>query len=109
MADLPRWVDSWRVDSPAMYSAYLTYCGTLDEASTELHDLKQLPYQVHFSWLDRQYDDHGLRRLGVKSECRTVGCARCMEGCGGYVFRWYDKRWYPLYARNARPDAWRGP
>ena len=26
MADLPRWVDRWEVDSPAMLGAYLKYC-----------------------------------------------------------------------------------
>ena len=42
--------------------------------------------------------------------CTAQGCARCLEGRGGYEFKWYHPRWRTARARLRRKvpleDAW---
>ena len=96
MAALPRWVDSPRVDSSAMFGAYLHYvrgCQDQEEllALSHLYSIEHYPY---------------VGNAGPWRACTQPFCTRCTQGKGGYRFRWYDRRWDTPYCAMARPGAW---
>ena len=96
MAALPRWVDSPRVDSRAMFGAYLHYvrgCQDQEEllALSHLYSIEHYPY---------------VGNAGPWRACTQPFCTRCTQGKGGYRFRWYDRRWDTPYCAMARPGAW---
>ena len=103
MAHFPRWVDSWRVDSVAMYGGYLA-CrhGATEQEAADLDCLFSIE---HTSAWD------GVAECvpcpGGSIPCVAEGCTRCLLGKGGYVFRWYDRRWERYYRDHARAGAWK--
>ena len=101
MANLPRWIESWKCDSQAMYSAFSKYCWSCSNAA-EQNDLAALYAFIHY------HPDASETNLPivVNIQCQGTGCRRCASGAGGYVFRWYDKRWYTDYILLKRDGAW---
>jgi hypothetical protein len=100
MADLPRWIDSDRVDSQAMYSAYFPQTKPTD------------PWFGHLKLILHRGPQPDGRMYGVKIvQCQAENCSRCAEGKGGYQFRWYCVRWEAGYLRLKRPnpDVWVPP
>ena len=96
MGDLPRWIDDDKVDSSAMFAAYLGWRSTPE--GRESHPLAMV---VH-----RPYPDAPPNGIECKP-CATVGCRRCALGQGGYKFHWYSPQWQAAYLRLARPGAWK--
>ena len=133
MANLPRWIDSPRVDSSAMLAAFLEFRGrrrapspsgspSLSLALTGT-DLAQPvdagtadPYDSLYLIKHRAAEYvmvHGvlLKPTEIPSSipeqaCHDTGCARCAELRGGYQFRWYSTPWKEAYIRTKRPGAW---
>ncbi len=97
MADLPRWIDSDRVDSQAMYSAYLSQVRTTD------------PWYGHLKMILHRGPQADGTPSDVKIvQCQAENCKRCQIEQGGYQFRWYCVRWEAVYLRLKRrnPDVW---
>ena len=110
MADLPRWIDSDHVDISPMLLAYKTYLERCHAAGRheelwELRHLWVINHKKRFCWLTCLAQKADPTMLEI--ECTQQNCNRCDNLSGGWSFRWYDKRWYKMYAKNARPDAWR--
>ena len=112
MTHFPRWIDDDKVDSQAMFGAYLYYIRS-EAAPEEQEDLRCLYSVVHavrpsvviggrVLYPERDYPDEF-----IKVPCTTVGCARCSDLKGGYKSRWYDKRWGAGYIAGARAGAWK--
>ena len=42
-----------------------------------------------------------------QKKCKEADCKRCTQGCGGWQFRWVDKRWTPRSAlrTDRTPDV----
>lgn len=100
MAQLPRWIDSWKVDSAAMLSAYLSV------ARDTAEHYGKLTMYIH------NMDYHGVRatpcRAVSEAPCTQQECTRCITKRGGYVFRWYHPSWEKKYVELRRhPDAWK--
>jgi hypothetical protein len=98
MAMPPIWIESNKVDSRAMLSAYL---------------YRVQPSDIHYGYLkmvSHKMIDCGGTRLTPpavrEEECSAPECQRCREGRGGYQFRWYSPLWEEVYVRLARPGAW---
>ena len=100
---LPRWVLSDKVDSQAMYGAFLAYKSTRPFAEQE--DLNQLYIIDHKSpWSSLVPEPICAQK---KHACARAGCRRCMEGKGGYMFRWYSVLWQERYCELACIGAWK--
>jgi len=103
MAHLPRWIISDKCDSQAMYSAFLAFLNTCEDRGVRAK-LRCLTFICHHG------PDPGYEAANGDSvtllRCRKRGCRRCLEGRGGYAFRWYDQRWYAKYLRLKRPGSW---
>ena len=96
MADLPRWIRTDRVDSQAMFSAYIA---TVKETDPWFG---KLTMRIHAC-------DGEIRPLSSVTmiSCVRMDCNRCRNRWGGYVFRWYRKSWYDKYLKMARrADVW---
>ena len=113
-AELPRWIHHPRVDSQAMLSAFLAYRGRCTgEAHAQLDHLYMIvhrhePTVVVGGQVIRPQEIHPP---GLPTQpCTAQGCARCLEGRGGYQFKWYHPRWRAAYVRLRRKvppeDAW---
>ncbi len=110
LAHLPRWIDDPTVDSAAMLHAFLCYKkGASREEREALNLLWCIEHQsseiVHIGCLavhPTRVDPPDLRQR----QCTQDGCERCAGRQGGYQFRWYDARWFPVYLEARRPDAW---
>ena len=102
MAHLPRWILSEKCDSVAMFSAFLKFLHDCDDEEIRT-SLRCLTFIVH-QGPDGYQPAHVADVVMVP--CRKDGCKRCYEAWGGYVFRWYDQRWYSDYVRLKREGAW---
>jgi len=96
----PVWIDNRRVDSAAMFKAYL-------KRVTEPPPLKgRLHVYVH------RMISTGATQVEwppsvVANPCSDVNCFRCSVGQGGYVFRWYHPSWEKCYLDERRgDDSW---
>ena len=98
MAHYPRWVKSSRVDSSAMFGAYLDFLGKCVNA-VERENLAHLYIINHKPYF---FTAGG----NPQRTCTTAGCQRCDRSQGGYMFRWYDVRWESAYCREAKDGAW---
>ncbi len=108
MAHFPRWVQSERVDSAAMLSAFLEYRRRQPEIMGQ-HPLDQL-------WIVNHYhpgmsnEDNGEGPVWLSKRCTSaLPCKRCTLGHGGYMFRWFDARWEHTYRRLMCHGAWPSP
>ena len=95
------WTILLRIDSAAMFSAFQYYVGHCqDELEvlelSHLYTIEHYPYTCAMAEITSR-----LRQACVKPHCR-----RCASEQGGYVFRWYDRRWEALYRSHARAGAW---
>ena len=116
MADLPRWVDRWDVDSQAMMSAFIAYHAEVRQMLEEKHGLSFQPVWEGLLWCFIHEDPPhlaGLARpilpMGIPMlPCRQQDCPRCGVR-GGYVFRWYSPYWAKVYNRARRPGSWKAP
>ena len=100
MADLPRWIDDWKVDSAAMLLAYLS---TPHIDQEEYYG--KLTMLVHESpWRDLLPRMRGVHVM----HCDQAVCRNCSEKRGGYMFRWYHSKWSEKYltAPKKHPDCW---
>ena len=105
MAALPRWIDDSTVDSHAMLSAYLWFRWKYPQ---EARSVGPLPIFEHF--YSAEMGDLAVAPEGtVEVFCKIPGCERCLQGRGGYMFRWYDSRWVSKYREMARLGSWQGP
>ena len=109
-AELPRWIDHPRVDSQAMFSAFLAYRGRCTgEAYTQLGHLyiiehRHEPTVAVSSQVIRPQEIHS--RGQPTRPCTAQGCARCLSGHGGYQFKWYNDRWRDTYISLSKENAW---
>ena len=107
MADLPRWVVTGRVDSAAMFGAFLQHLHEIP-VGRERDALLSLPAVDH-----RARGFWGEVATPVQPSanptvlCQIAHCVRCSEGRGGYVFRWFKTEWSRNYGRGARRGSWR--
>jgi len=119
MANLPKWIENERLDSAAMYSAYLQYFQNAPLAEqVKLGHLTFIehrwgePLRVSFTGEPLPVPPDTWSIPGpytpcvTKIKCSNMFCSRCIAGRGGYQFRWYDKRWYDKYIQIMRPGAW---
>lgn len=94
MADYPRWIYCRRVDSTAMYTAYLK-------------NIK--PTDPHYGLLDfivhRAPVPLATRQDVKVVQCTAKNCVRCQNGVGGYQFRWYNVQWGSDYLRFMRKNS----
>ena len=109
MANLPRWIDCWKVDSAAMYAAFLhdvSHCPDEKEVLglAELYTIEHYPYLVEAG--PKMKDVQGKLYEVPWRQCAKPPCPRCSNNEGGYRFRWYDQRWYAQYRATARRGAW---
>ena len=105
MANWPRWIEDDCVDSKAMLSAYLWYCGSRSDGVLSNDDgatITLLPMIVHNTSGPEPLVPTGVTLL----RCTTQGCQRCAQMRGGYKFRWYYQGWYAKYVDMSRPGAW---
>jgi hypothetical protein len=103
---LPRWVNSGRVDSMAMYGAYLSWRMKNLELCTELEfdgNLTSVEHEPIMIPFEEIIPDDGL----VRYRCQFRACPRCVNGRMGYVFRWASPLWIKDYTATARPGAWK--
>ena len=88
--DLPRWVNSARLDSAAMLSAFLRYrefCSeAAKEAVAELHSVEHAIRET-ISLGSLQVTPQQVQSPGPSAACTTPGCKRCATLPGGYQFR----------------------
>ena len=116
MADLPRWIDRWDVDSMAMLSAFITYHGEMRKWLEDQHGMSFQPIWEGFLWCILHKDPPHLAALGrtilpmkiPRKRCRQRDCHRCGVR-GGFVFRWYSPYWAKEYNRVRRPGSWKAP
>ena len=114
MADLPRWVDRWDVDSQAMLSAFISYHTELSARLEEAHGLSFQPvWEGHlFCVIHAPHPSlAGSQSLTLplripQAPCQQRACGRCGVR-GGYVFRWYSPYWAVMYNKMRRPGSWR--
>ena len=98
--DLPRWINSARVDSELMLSAFLWYRSQCSE--TEKVELECL-YSIKHRLKDTIVIEGMLVRPQQIGEpvpstpCTAEGCERCRTGRGGYQFRWCSWTWMHKY------------
>jgi len=87
----PIWIDSPRVDSPAMMNAFL-------KAGTRYHG--QLTVRIHRSLFQAEATKawHNVR----PEPCSTSDCFRCNVKQGGYAFRWFHQDWASFYIQYRR-------
>ena len=96
MADLPRWINSSKVDTqhwrwptssglatPEVWSRDLSW--RLPASRGEQHE--KLPTIVHW------FEDIGPPKVNERM-CTDPQRQRCWSGRGGYQFRWYSALWY---------------
>ena len=98
MADLPRWIDDATVDSAAMLSAFEAFCAQHPHKKNELQQLFVIVHKCVFP--------PPVWTLPVM-KCSRAYCHRCMQGRGGYQFRWWSQQWDQDYKRLARAGAWK--
>ena len=105
MADFPRWIPAYNVDSVAMYSAYQECLVVSPGISRYLGFKGHLTFIEHDA--ERLGNPAGAPQMDVRiTPCPERGCQRCVQGRGGYTFRWYSPLWDSSYCRHARPGAW---
>ena len=102
---LPRWVLSDKVDTYAMYDAFRAYRSTRPLAEQE--DLDQLYIIDHKSSWSSLVPEPMCAHVANKRICARADCRRCMEGKGGYIFRWYSVLWHEGYCKHACIGAWK--
>ena len=122
MANYPRWVDEERVDSAAMYSAYLQYQAWTCREVMFQDDTKEKWAPIWWGHLRcihhrailpawaaalhiRTPSEPGVKRV----DCTQPRCQRCAEGKGGYQFRWYSPLWAKEYNIRRREGSWVAP
>ena len=99
MGDWPRWIDDSTVDSQAMLSAYLSVYGTPQAPRSMTAPLTVFEHLPALS----------PTPLGTTGKlCQSPDCRRCVEGRGGFVFRWFHHSWMTKYLQLKRPGAWDG-
>jgi hypothetical protein len=99
----PKWIDSPRIDSTAMLTAYQR------SAKNPPHPpwYGELELYVHrfesFGAYVGQVDTSGCTR----KECEEPSCHRCQIGKGGIKFRWFHESWKEAYKLGHKgPEAW---
>lgn len=100
MADLPRWIDDWKVDSGAML---LAYWNTPDIEKEEYYG--ELTLFIHASpWRDLLPRMRGVHVM----HCKQSACRMCSEQRGGFMFRWCHIKWSERYrtAPKKHPNCW---
>ena len=105
---LPRWIDDDTCDSGAMLSAYVKYHICAEQDEVKVCAFSDLYMVVHWP------QDAPPPSLVLSGEevpmstkpCSVPLCQRCMQGKGGYVFRWYHPAWEATYLRGRREGAW---
>ena len=116
MADLPRWVERWDVDSTAMLNAFVRYHYEVSEALKQKHGTSfqpiwegQLWSYIHEnpSFLDEMPKGQMPMQIPQRP-CQKIDCARCGVR-GGFVFRWYSPYWAKYYNNLRRPGSWEAP
>ena len=102
----PRYVDRDEVDSAAMLAA-TAYSLHVDKHIWETIGIwGHPPLTLHRDIFTGVEEDllppgfYAVRCAGGPS------CKRCVEGNGGYKFRWFSPLWYRAYVAGARPGSW---
>ena len=116
MADFPRWVDQWDVDSQAMLSAFIAYHVEVSEMLKVKHGMSFQPIWEGQLWSIIHEDPPALRGTVTATmplkipmlPCRREDCPRCGVR-GGYMFRWYSPYWAAQYNKMRRAGSWEAP
>ena len=117
MADLPRWVDRWDVDSEAMLGAYFEYLTRMRNKFALNGQSFQPVWHDHLcTVVHADPPSHSILGLaepltppGLRSvPCSRPGCQRCFVR-GGYQFRWFCPYWAREYNKKRREGAWQAP
>ena len=95
---LPRWIESSKVDSTAMFIAFSNYTDYCMDP-VELCELSELYTILHAPYCSLLND-------GPWRPCRKMLCWRCNSEWGGFAFRWYDRRWEGAYLEVRRVGSW---
>ena len=106
--ELPRWIDHPRVDSQAMLSAFLDYCGRCtEEAREQLDHLFMIVHTQESTFVtgNKVIRPQKMSPLPTRP-CEAQECERCRTNRGGYQFKWYHPRWKDVYIRLSRNKAW---
>ena len=101
MADWPRWIDDETVDSSAMCIGYIQWVRSERSNGRETQLLPEVKHLPHGPFMN---DCSGVNLPWIP--CETVSCKRCMDGSGGYKFRWYSHNWQEMYMKHKRPGSW---
>ncbi len=101
MADWPRWIVSWRVDSIAMYGAYLSWVSKAGDPEPQA----MLTMVLHQTELDASCP--ASPHVKEKNCEHGERCRRCHSGEGGYMFRWYSSQWEEKYVELMREGSWK--
>ena len=107
--ELPRWIDHPRVDSQAMLSAFLDYCGRCtEEAREQLDHLFMIVHTQESTFVkgNKVVQPQVMSPLPTRP-CEAQECERCRTKRGGYQFKWYHERWKDVYIRLSRNGAWK--
>ncbi|CAE7207020.1 unnamed protein product [Symbiodinium natans] len=111
MADLPRWINSSKVETPAMFMAYVQWLGKeLQKADPETYPEDKpviVPEEKHHLPTVIHRSDYVTSLKANEKLCTASECERCQSGRGGYQFRWYSALWYEGYLKGRqREDRW---
>ena len=94
MAHYPRWIASFNVDSEATLGAYMRALVQEEEAISTMRCAGELTIVEHEA-MDKAISLQGTK--GVLCPNGHSGCRRCLQKCGGYVFKWYSPIWHEDY------------
>ena len=93
------WINSPRVDSPAMLGAYLS-AASADPNWQWTLELREHRH-VDFGIPGPQYGP-----FVIPTPCQSRPCFRCEIMQGGYMFKWIHPLWSSLYQNRRRGIAW---
>ena len=117
LPSLPRWLETDRVDSTAMLSAFLEFKSTCAPADyAYLSNLYTIDH-IHSPTVSVQVGSMQQAQIipvtnvvppDIPSRmCSAKDCIRCKEKRGGYQFRWYHRAWRRKYEDKRREGTWR--
>ena len=94
MAHYPRWISSFNVDSEAMLGAYMNALVKQEEAISTMRCAGELTIVEH-EGIGKVIPLQGTKEVLCPNG--DSGCRRCLQKCGGYVFKWYSPIWHEDY------------
>ena len=103
--ELPRWINDRDVDSEAMLNAFLEYkAGRDGEAKRQLEAYWCIEhYKAPIRLFGEEVEPTKVRPENMPHRlCADPWCKRCLNGQGGFQFRWIHFRWAAAYDRRRR-------